>query len=315
LISLSFWPLLLAVTGIPPVDGLWRTLCIAGRDRNRLDSSLHAVTLGLIVVQAYELVELSAVIAVNGQSFVRGRGRLGDNSISRYWSASRCRFDRWAHALKRYHGLAQADGKPPILAWRRVRPVLEETLTGEILTRVWTAVACEHDRRRGSSYVSPVVRSVFLGHLEARNRALNLIFNDEQNDINEVLAMNRLRCRCERWTDMLLGYLMPHCEIADLAIDSKRVRDFAEDIGDEHQGPNVEQAWQLLYASLQSTFRSRSARVSPNADLNSQIASSILACFPPEVFDSIGMLSSLWLERLNCTTADTQALIEKLLDV
>ena len=44
----------------------------------------------------YELIELSALIAVNGQSFVEGQGRLSEASISQYWSVSRSRFDRWA---------------------------------------------------------------------------------------------------------------------------------------------------------------------------------------------------------------------------
>ena len=51
-------------------------------------------------MRAYELIELSALIAVNGQSFVEGQGRLSEASISQYWSVLRSRFDRWAQTLR-----------------------------------------------------------------------------------------------------------------------------------------------------------------------------------------------------------------------
>ena len=42
---------------------------------------------------------------------------------------------------------------------------------------------------------------------------------------------------------------------------------------------------------------------------------SILASFRPETFDATGDLGSLWMERLEYTTADAEALIEELLAV
>ena len=150
-------------------------------------------------MRAYELVELSALIAINGRAFLEGRGRLPDNRIAQYWSVSRSRFDRWAVALRLdLERLRSGEQKVPV-AWRHARPVLEEILTGEILTRVWTAAACAHDRQAGASYVSPVVRSVFLGHMEARNRALNFMFYAQDHDLAAVLEINRIRHRSERW--------------------------------------------------------------------------------------------------------------------
>ena len=266
-------------------------------------------------MRAYELIELSALIAVNGRSFVEGQGRLSEASISQYWSVSRSRFDRWAQTLRTDGERLRSGAQKTPVIWRHVRPALEEILTGEMLTRIWTAVACQHDRQRGSSYVSPVVRSVFLGHLEARNRALNFMFHAQEHDLDAVLDINRVRNRSERWTDMLLAYLTPLCDVAKVAFERKRVVDFAEDVRDLFHRPNARQSWQLLRMALQNSFGNCLAEKAPNGDLNSQIVTSILASFRPETFDATGDLGSLWMERLEYTTADAEALIEELLAV
>jgi len=266
-------------------------------------------------MRAYELIELSALVAVNGQSFVQGRGRLSEAGISQYWSVCRSRFDRWARTLKTDWERLQSGRQKAPAVWRHVRPALEEILTGEMLTRIWTAVACQHDRQHGASYVSPVVRSVFLGHLEARNRALHFMFHAQEHDLDAMLGINRLRNRSERWTDMLLAYLTPLCDVAEVACERKRVADFAEDVHDLFHRANAEQSWQLLRAALQNSFGDCLAENAPNGDLNAQIASSILASFRPETFDATGDLDSLWMERLEYTTADAEAMIEELLAV
>lgn len=266
-------------------------------------------------MRAYELIELSALIAVNGQAFVQRPGRLPESSISQYWSVSRSRFDRWAQALNADDQRLRARQERTPAIWRHARPVLEEILTGEMLTRVWTAAACQHDRQRGSSYVSPVVRSVFLGHLEARHRALNFMFTAREHDRDAVLEINRVRHRCERWTDMLLAYLTPIGDVTDVAFDRKRVGDFAEDVLDHFHPSHAGQWWQLLRGALQDSFGVCLAETAPNGDLNVQIMTSILAGFRPEVFDATGDLGSLWMKRLEYTTADTEALIEELLAV
>lgn len=264
-------------------------------------------------MRAYELVELSALIAVNGQAFIHGGGRLPDSCIAQYWSVSRGRLDRWARALKRNLKQLQSGEEDLAAIWPLARPVLEEVLTGELLTRVWTAIACAHDRQAGVSYVSPVVRSVFLGHLEAHNRALQFLFYVQDHDPAEVLEINQIRRWSERWTDLLLAYLVPVCEVAQVACDPKRVADFAEDAGDQLRLAQQEQIWHLLRLALRSTFAHRLSKRSPNADLNAQIASSILACLRGDRFDASGTLDSLWMQRLEATAADAEAMIDELL--
>ena len=265
-------------------------------------------------MQAHQLVELSALIAVNSRGFVHAPGRLSDARIGQYWSSSRSRFDRWAKTLRDFAPAKSTQNRRPSAAWKSVYPTLEEIFTGEILTRVWTAMACEHDRRRGSSSVSPVVRSVVLGHMESRNRALNVMFRAQEHEERQVLLADRLRRRSERWTDMLLAYILPNCEIDQVAFDQKRTREFARDLQDEFRGAQMEQAWRLMAVSLKAAFGALACEFSPNPDFNSRIASSIVACFRPETFECTGPFSSLWMERLDSTADDTEAMIADLLE-
>jgi len=266
-------------------------------------------------MQASELVELGALIAINGRAFLRGQERLSDGGINEYWAVARCRIDRWCQSLVACGRQTIARRRQHSRLWRRIPAVLEEVFTGEILTRVWTAVACEHDLRQGTSYVSPVVRSIFMGHMEARNRALGVMFHAQDYDFEEALVVNRLRALSERWTDMLLAQLVPDCDIAQVAFDEKRVYDFADDLPDHRNVLDDDQRWRLIHAALKSAFKNGVSNGSPNADLNERIASTILSCFRPEQFDSTGAFRSLWMLRLNRATTDAQEMIDELLTV
>ncbi len=64
---------------------------------------------------------------------------------------------------------------------------------------------------------------------------------------------------------------------------------------------------------MRTTFARRLQDDTDNADLNSRIAGAILACFPAEMFDSVGVYHSLWQSRLSAMTSDTQVMVEELL--
>lgn len=264
-------------------------------------------------MRCYELIELSAAIAVNARAFIRSQGQLADASIAEYWSASRSRLDRWARWLQRDLGTLRSDPAQAAIVCRHARPVLEEILASEILTRVWTAVACAGDRRGGASCVSPVVRSVLLGHLEARNRALHFMLRAQHHAAEAMLPSNRLRHRCERWTDMLLAYLPPGGDVALVAFDKRRVWDFAEDVRGQFRRSTAARSWLLLRLALQSCFGFSLSATSPNDDLNARIGSAIVACLRPERFDELGAFESRWMERLEYTAAEAEMLIDELL--
>ena len=73
--------------------------------------------------------------------------------------------------------------------------------------------------------------------------------------------------------------------------------------------------WSIKQDQARAGFRRDFALTSPNADLNAQITSAILGCFPPELFDSTGLAQTLWMSRLTSAATDVQGLIAELFSV
>lgn len=236
-------------------------------------------------------------------------------NLEAYWSASKSRIDRWGRTLKRYKETADsADENRRRALWQRTRVVIEEVLSGEVLTRVWTAVLCAHDRRRDTELAGPIAKSVMNGHLETRHRALNLLAHEPSIEVREAAAVNRYRRRVERWTDLLIAHLIAAHDVSEFAPNPERARDFAEDIRHKADAQSGISVWPVTLASLRAAFRDICSSASPNADLNARIASAIVGCFPADVFETTGIFRSLWLTRLMCATDEAQVLIDKLFD-
>src|SRR6266568_9438752 len=157
-------------------------------------------------MHARELAELAALVAVHSPVIVHGAGRVPHSVCEQYWVASKCRLDRWGRLLRKLTDAAGQPQLPATLAWPRVRPVLEEILATELLTRMWTATACAYDAARSDQDLEPVARSVFTGHLDARRRLLTLLADGQVIRRPESVELDHLRRRVERWTDMLLAY-------------------------------------------------------------------------------------------------------------
>lgn len=264
-------------------------------------------------MHASELVELAALVATHGRTLLFQVRDISPPGMQQYWSAAKCRLDRWSRSLKQYSlEMPYAAGNERVARWRTVRPVLEEILTGEVLTRIWAAVVCTHDRLRGRCEFEPVVRSVYIGHLEARNRALNLMVYGQGFQLEDSVVLNRLRRGAERWTDLLLAHLYEDFGVDEFAFVPDRAEEFARDLRDEARaGGGV--AWQLVLASLRAAFHKDVSRASPSSDLNERIAGGVLRCFDSHVFDSTGLLKSLWMVRMEAAASDTEGLIEQLL--
>jgi hypothetical protein len=256
-----------------------------------------------------EIVELAALVAQHGPLLIAGPARLPKAALDDYWIASKARLDCWSRALKRHATgmpVVAAEPPPPLAA------LVEEILTAEVLTRVWTGVLCGCDTARQALDATPIARSVLVGHAEARLRALNLLLHVRGIALDQAVSLNRLRRRAERWSDLLVGRISATSDVSEFAHDRQRAREFASDLRSSGEGPGAGQAWPLVLASLRAAFQQLSPHDAPHARLNSRIASSILACFPSEVFDSVGALRSLWMLRLFHNTDDAHGMIADL---
>jgi hypothetical protein len=271
-----------------------------------------------------ELVELAAIVATEEAERLN-RGCSFDAAIEQYWSASKARLDNWSKACRGYLRLqisappaVAADGLF-IMAWQEARPIIEEILVAEILTRIWTAAVSLGNDRRDCSW-QPIVRSVFTGHLTARNRALNVLVYGRGFSAREASELNALRRRCERWTDLLLSYLVDArsaapSRIYEFAFEPDRTHEFAKDLADDKEDRSKPLPAEMLQASLRAAFAKGLEHDSPQARLNQQIANSIIACFSSAQRAESSRGPASWLDRISRVTADTQAMIEDLLSL
>ncbi len=264
-------------------------------------------------MHARELVELAGLVSTHGSVLIHSGQPVPAQSIEQYWTTSKVRLERWIWRLKRHTEGADADARQRRRQWPETRGTIEEILTCEMLTRVWSAVLCACDRQRGDDETLPVARSVLIGHMEARHRALTLMARGQGIDAEAAQQLNQLRRRVERWTDLLVGYLACRHDVSELAFDPDRAREFAGDYRQRSALRGGGQAWPLALASLRAAFQECLSDESPNADLNARLASSILACFSDDLFDSTGLLRSLWMTRLTAAAEDTQGMIDDLL--
>lgn len=261
-------------------------------------------------MQTADLVDLALLAALHGPKLLASDNGPSVSGIEDYWTASKCRFDRWSTSLARVRrGESPGDASRPT----SLRGLFEEILGGEVLTRVWTAVVAAFDRRRNTQDNDVVVRSVYIGHQEMRQRVLKLLSGGPGLTSGEAVEMNRLRRRTEQWTDMLLAFLAVSENVTEFAFEPSRVQGYAADLG---AAPAADAEEPEPRAVLQTTLRSlaRHALVepSPSADLNARLAASIMAAFPADLFDDHGLFRSLWLLRLMKTADDAQRLMSDL---
>ncbi len=264
-------------------------------------------------MQACDLVEFAAILASNGSAIVGHAAHFSSSGLEQYWTAARCRHERWCRDLKQFsQELHSVRAHDLTERWRQMGQIIEEILTTEILTRVWGAICCASERHRGLDEASSLVRNILTAHLEARHRALNLMVYGHGLRVEEAVLLNRMRRRNERWNDVLLSQLSAVADVSEFAFSASRVRDFA---GEVRTSRDRATAWSLLLAALRVAYQYPAPAESPNADVNSRVAAGILGCLPRELFESTGMLKSMWLWRIQHAASDTQGLIEQLIQL
>ncbi|MBC7856540.1 MAG: hypothetical protein IAF94_24175 [Pirellulaceae bacterium] len=258
-----------------------------------------------------DLVELAARIAVSAssadaQSAHDPKGR----SIQTYWSAARCRMDRWTRAIRRQGELILRGQITSREAWTRFEPLFQEILAAELVSRIAAAAAAASDARRKEAELEPVARSVFTAHLEVRGKVLQLLLTGERQGVPAAKQLNDLRRRVERWTDLLLAHLAPVTSIHDFAFEPNRAVDFADDLRSGGSLDEQQLARELLFSSFRGSLLSRLTLASPNADLNETIGRSLLALFGEDRDQPAG--ESGWLSRISRMTDDAQEMLDEI---
>jgi hypothetical protein len=127
--------------------------------------------------------------------------------------------------------------------------------------------------------------------------------------VDALLALHR---QCDRWGDLLLAYLTAYIEVDEFAASPTRVRDFAYDAR-SHLTSNhsCDMAVTMILTGMRTSLEPLAKIRSPNSDLNREIATAVIGGFCPSFFDSHGLLSSAWMERLRKMPNESLAVLDE----
>ena len=264
------------------------------------------------VMHATQMAEIGGWLSICSEVFTRGGHPANANQAMRYWSASKCRLQRWQAALKVFENDFQnpCEMHDP---WHAIEVVIQEILMSELLTRVWTVVLIQHDRYIEHNEMQSIGQSVFIGHLETRNRAMRLMIKNRASNQKAYDRLEELRRRMERWVDLLLSRISDLELAIQFGFDEHRVRDFAADRHME-DSQRRDQVQKLLLASLTSSLKNGVKQWTANPDLNREIAAGVLACFPGDRFDTHGIPKSIMMMQMDQVQNDTHAMVQGLID-
>lgn len=112
----------------------------------------------------------------------------------------------------------------------RLESCAAELFAVDLLLRVWGTILIAADRQHEWRDVERVVLHVMNGVRQARDRLLVRLLRRSIADEQRVATIDRLRRRCERWTDALIGPLAARFHVIELAYDSERAIEFGSDV-------------------------------------------------------------------------------------
>lgn len=261
-------------------------------------------------MHARQQAEIAAWLALNSTAIAHGSQRVEGLLAASYWSNSKSRLSRWNAALKTF----DHDVRNPDTAhnpWPAIETVVEEVVVSEMLTRVWSAVLVAVDEASGRGELAGLAHSVYIGHMEARNRAMRLLLAGR--GLNERLfdRINQLRRSLEKWTDLFLAWI-PNANVARrFAFDRARFDDYRSE-HDFYSDQQQANRHQVLIRSMAQMLVSLTGQWTANPELNRRIVDGALACIDRDAFDSTGLpktLAAVWIERAH---SDAQLFVSQL---
>ncbi len=264
-------------------------------------------------MHASQLAQIGSWIAVHAPTLIFGNSGPEELVSVDYWTTSKCRIQRWNAAMDVFEQDLW-EGEASHDPWPAISTVVEEILVSEFLTRIWSAAVMAHDTYQESDELYGLAHSIHISHMEARNRAMRMLLGSQALNEKEFDRLNLLRRKVERWTDLFLARVTDISISGLFAFDSQRVEDFHDEI-EEMSPVDHSRRNQMLMASFTAELSGFQSQWAANPELNRKISSSLLACFPSDRFDSLGLPKSFGMVLLEKTQHDTQLLVDRLLEL
>ena len=236
-------------------------------------------------LSARSLAELALIVSRLARSVIDDSIVPSVGSLQSFWQNSRTLQQRWAKSL---HGWTSADS-PDVEFLENLAP---RVFACEMLVRTWGTALVALDRRCGTDDLTYVARSAVVGLQQIRHGILSRLLGLPESMNDRVMQVDRLRRRCDRWTDLLIGPIAFKSDCFEFAFDTERSRDFGEEgsIADPATGPHPIE--HLVSAGLRLTFLKHLSPANLEEPEFAGLTQSVLSSLPECAFHRDGSLRS-----------------------
>ena len=256
-------------------------------------------TRGNPALSLQQVAETVTLVSAHSRIVIESSAQLPRDGLLRFWSCSQARLKDCRRIIKSF-----VDRSPSVsalerhLLWEQAEAAASEVLISDLMCRAWGAILVASDRARGICDAEPIARHIFLRQMEGRQEVLQLMVDGPGVAVDQVLHLDRLRRRLERWTDLVLGHLLAQYDLQEFAFDVERSLDFGREQLSAWNTPKHDRLWQLYLLCIRGGFGERVQPLPLHSRLRSEAVRSMLACFSSDAFLAEGPLKSPWLARL-----------------
>ena len=242
-------------------------------------------------LSAKSLAELALVVSQAAPGILEETKAPSSESIRGFWQSNRLLQKRWMNELD----AGTTARSHQIELFERLAP---RVFTSEILIRTFSTLLCAFDRRLGTDDLTRVARNVISGLLQIRMMVLSRLLTVPENDHDRVQKIDRLRRRCDRWNDLLVGTIGIKDECFEFAFDPDRARDFGEESMFAETEFGTRPFEQLVSAGLRGSFLQHLSNQSFEEPEFLILTKSILSCIPRQALHRDGSFRTSLERRL-----------------
>ena len=228
------------------------------------------------------LVEVAWLTARVGRQIIAGRAEPSPDALRAFWQSTRVLQQHWTEQLDDWSPATD----PELL---QLEEITAQFLTTELMSRVWATVLAGLDRQTGKNDLTRIARNVVNGLRQLRHRVLSQLLTASAAWEGRAAEIDRLRRRCDRWTDLLVGHVAGIEGTFDFALNPERARDFAEEYAEEASVSRSAMN-RLVSTGLRLAFVGQLPEVHLNHPAFDRMTQSVLGSFPQTAFQCDGML-------------------------
>ena len=266
---------------------------------------MRPVEVGLSVKS---LVEVALLASRVGRCAIEDRCEPSPNSLRDFWQQTRELQKHWTAQLDAWS--AEAD-----LELSQLTELSTQLFASELLSRVWSTVLLGIDQQTGRDDLSRVARNAVSGLLQVRHGVMSRLLQQPESLSKHVAEIERMRRRCDRWTDLLIGNLAGSRDLFEFAFSVERARDFATESMEYDPSTGPHPVEHLVAAGLRMAFIGQLPDTPLAEPAYLRLVQSILGALPQEAFHRDGSLRSVLERRVSSRALRDEPLPAALLDV